>query len=225
MKASNELLIDIISMKQRSIELYINELKDSVNEYDESKLMIDYDIELKQKECEFLDLLKIYVNENDNGLKCLKKFLKNNRDDVFSNEFIKIDKFFILKQLLKEYSNEYKKNYWDKRRLGLKGVFDNKLFCDVIKNKINKYTMCNRVTRKKYNHLTAFLNELLYEMENAEDPLKTLSHKMKLYKRYKKTEYIEIRKEKINKIKILKDILEEYNKEKQLFRDKSVCSK
>ena len=54
-------------------------------------------------------------------------------------------------------------------------------------------------------------------MENARDPLKTLKHKMKIYQKYRKHEYVEVRKNQITKISLVKEILEEYKKQKQIY--------
>ena len=48
----------------------------------------------------------------------------------------RLSKDKIIKELLKDYKTEYKKNYWNNRYVGLNGIFDNKLFCDIIRKRI-----------------------------------------------------------------------------------------
>lgn len=214
MKSNRELLLDIIYNRKKHIKLYIEELQNSVNNSDDDKAMVyRNDIESLENDLSFYDEIELCVDTYSNGLDYLKKYIKRceSNDD---SSLLRIDKYSILKELLKEYKIEYKKNYWNNKRLGLNGIFDNNLFCEIIKNKINKYVNCNKVTRKKYSHLVVFLNELLHEMENSDSPLKLLKQKMKMYEKYKKTEYIEIRSKKLTKVDILKEILEEYNKKK-----------
>ena len=214
MKSDNNLLLDIIYMKKKNNELYIQELSNSLSSMDEDNLILyKHDLKLKNEEIEFLNDIKATIHDSNDGLTCLKKMLKS-LDTGNSLSLIKFNKIDVIKQILKEYRKEYRKNYWNNKRLGTKGIFDNKLFCEVIRKKIHKYTSCNKVTRKKYNHLAAFLTEFLHEMENSSDPSTTLKQKIMLYKKYKKTEYIEIRMEKFNKIDVINDILKEYNEMK-----------
>lgn len=218
MKENTTLLLDIIQNKKKHIEMFMDELNNSLDIMDENNLYI-YKNELskKQETIEFLDSLIIKIKDSpDLGL----KILKTGFSIANSKHSIKINKEKILKELIKEYQIEYKKNYWNNKYIGISGIFDNDLFCNIIKNKINKYSNCNKVTKTKYKHLNAFLNELLNDMENAENPLKMLKQKMKLYKKYKKTEYIEIRKYQKAKIDIIKEILEEYKMQKNEIRCK-----
>ena len=218
MKENTTLLLDIIQNKKKHIEMFMDELNNSLDIMDENNLYI-YKNELskKQETIEFLDSLIIKIKDSpDLGL----KILKNGFSIANSKHSIKINKEKILKELIKEYQIEYKKNYWNNKYIGISGIFDNDLFCNIIKNKINKYSNCNKVTKTKYKHLNAFLNELLNDMENAENPLKMLKQKMKLSKKYKKTEYIEIRKYQKAKIDIIKEILEEYKMQKNEIRCK-----
>lgn len=211
MKSINELLIDIVYEKKRSLELYVEELELALGENTSKDVFINHEIKEKNEESNFLDDLKRGLISTNDGIKYIKEMIKKESND----SFYKISKKDILKTLIKEYKIEYKKNYWDNKKVGLSGVFDNDLFCEIIKKKILMYTNCNRVTVKKYVHLTAFLNELLCEMENSDNPLKTLKHKMNIYSRYKNSEYVEIRSKKIRKSEVLKQILAEYNKLKK----------
>lgn len=217
MKANKELLLDVINNKKKELEIFVEELDGSSEMIEEAKVFLyEYDLMKKKETIEFLENLIEYVDSCPaSGVDSLKKYIKENNVEE-ENKFtsIKVSKYKIVKELIKEYKVEYKKNYWNNKYAGLTGVFDNELFCNVIKEKINKFVYCNKVTKTKYKHLTAFLNEFLHEMENADDPLKMLVQKMKLYKKYKKTEYVEIRKEKISKIDVIKEILEDYKKAK-----------
>jgi len=218
MGSNKEILLDIIYMKKVNNELYIQELNDSLKDMDEEKnILYKHDIKLKKEELEFLDELKEEISITSNGLGFLNKLLKTYNDSD-KPHLITISKYDIINQILKEYKIEYKKNYWNNKKVGTNGVFDNTLFCKIIRRKIDKYTNCNKVTRKKYNHLVVFLNEFLHEMEHSNDPLKTLKQKMRLYSRYKKTEIIEIRDEQISKISLVKEILNEYNNKKITMR-------
>lgn len=211
MKSMNELLVDIIYIRKRSLNIYIEELEKSLIGDVDKDIYIKYEIEEKLEERDFLDSLRAYLLYTDDGVKLINEMIKNNSS---VDDLSKISKIDVLKQLIKEYKIEYRKNYYNSKKLGLSGVFDNNLFCAVIKRKINEYTNCNRVTRKKYVHLTAFLNELLCEMENSDNPLKILRHKMRIYSKYKNSEYIEIRNKKVQKSEVLKEILKEYNNKK-----------
>lgn len=217
MRANKELLLDVINNKKKELEIFVEELDGSSEMVDETKVFLyEYDLIKKKEMIELLENLIEYVKSCPaSGVDSLKKYIKENSVEEDSKVIsIRVSKYKIVKELIKAYKAEYKKNYWNNKYAGLTGAFDNELFCSVIKEKINKYVYCNKVTRAKYKHLTAFLNEFLHEMENAEDPLKMLVQKMKLYKKYKKTEYVEIRKEKISKIDVIKEILEDYKKEK-----------
>lgn len=215
--SNNDVLLDIIYMKKKTNELYIQELNNSLKYDAENSFFYKHDIKLKMDELEFLNELKAGVSVSNNGVEYLRKMLAlNNPNNSFY--LLRFNKYDIIKQVLKDYKNEYKRNYWNNKIVGVKGVFDNKLFCDVIKKRINKYTNCNKVTKKKYTHLVAFLNELLHEMENSSNPIETLKQKMNLYKRYKKTEFVCVRLEKFTKIDVIKDILNEYNEKKTALR-------
>lgn len=211
MKSINELLIDIIYMKKRTLRLYVEELENTLGNDSDKEVFVRHEIAEKQEENDFLETLENYLMyyKND-GIKFISQMIKNDKEDAFS----KISKKDILKQLFKEYKIEYKKHYFFNKKMRLSGVFDNNLFCEIIKKKIDVYTNCNRVTKKKYVHLTAFLNELLCDMQNSDNPLKTLRHRMKIYTKYEDSEYVEIRNKKVQKSKILMEILEEYNKMK-----------
>lgn len=216
MKENTEMLLDIIYDKKNHLELFIDELKSSLNIMDENNLYI-YKSELskKQESIKFLDSLIQYINNTSNsGITYLKNYLKKAKKENLYSISSKIEKEAIVKSLLKEYNKECAKNYLDNKYIGLTGIFNNELFCSIIRKRINKYSNCNKVTVNKYKHLTAFLGELLQEMENSKNPLKTLKQKIKIYKKYKKTEYIEIRGKQNPKIDIIKEILEDYKKEK-----------
>ena len=217
MKANSVLLLDIIYKKKNDTEKFINELDGSIDVMDqEKKYLYEYDLEKRRKSLDILNELISRVKENPNSsVEILKKYLKEIKEEKEKSFVtIKISKAKIVKELIKEYKTEYRKNYWNNRYLGTVGLFDNELFCNIIKSKIDKYVYCNKVTKTKYKHYVAFLNEFLHEMESSEDPLNTLKHKMKLYQKYKKKEYVEIRKNQNPKIDIIKEILEEYKKEK-----------
>lgn len=205
MKSVNELLIDIIYVKKRTLRSHIEELKKNLDG-DNKDIFLMSQIDDKEAEVDFLEDVRIGLLGNREGLKFINQLLKNLND---STEY-KISKHDILKQLIKEYKMEYRKNYSINKKLVLTGIFDNNLFCEVIQKNIDKYTKCNKVTRKKYVHLTAFLNELLCEMQNSDNPLKTLRHRMRIYCKYKNSEYVEIRNKKLKKEEILKEILNEY---------------
>ena len=199
--------------------MFVKELDNSLEVMEKKNLYV-YEMELEQKKeiIDFLDALMDYIRDDSkNGLDYLVNYLKINKGMFKFFESVKLYKDKIVKELIKEYKVEYRKNYFNNKYLGLNGVFDNKLFCSIIRNKIDKYVYCNKVTKAKYKHLVAFLNEFLNEMENAKDPLKTLKHKMKIYHRYRKNEYVEIRKDQKSKIDIVKEILEEYKKEKKIY--------
>ena len=217
MKENTEMLLDIILQKKKNLELFIHELKNSLDVMDETNLYI-YKNELsKKQECiDFLNIIIKYINDSpDSGIAYLKNYLNANKNkNPYLNSSIKLEKEQIVKSLLKEYKKEYLKNHFDNKSVGLNGIFNNDLFCSIIRKKIEKYSNCNKVTVNKYKHLTAFLTEFLTEMENARNPLKTLKQKMKIYKKYKKTEFVEIRGKKSSKIEVIKDILEEYKKAK-----------
>jgi len=219
MKTNSELLLDIIHRKKKNLQMYIEELQNSLDDMDQNNAFF-YEGELvsKKEEISFLDNLLDYVSEDSNsGIECLKNYIKVNK---LKNEssYVRaiISKENLIKDLLKEYKIEYKKNYSNNKYLGLNGVFDKDLFCGIIQKRIDKCIFCNRVTREKYKHLAAFLTELLHEIESSENPLMTLKHKMKIYKKYKNTEYVEIRKNRVSKLEIVKEILEEYKKEKKI---------
>lgn len=205
MKSTNELLIDIIYAKKRTLKLQIEELEKNVEQYSKDFFLLSQIIE-KSEELYFLDELRVVFLAEKDGLKIINQFIKKSNDD---GQY-KVNKHDILKQLIREYKIEYKKNNFVNKKLGLSGIFDNNLFCEIIQKKIDKYTNCNKVTRKKYVHLTVFLNELLCEMQNSDNPLKILRHKMKIYAKYKNSEYIEIRNKKLRKEEILKEIIKEY---------------
>lgn len=219
MKANSVLLLDIIYKKKEDTEKFIDELRSSIDVMDqEKKYLYEYDLDKRVKSLDVLNDLIERVEETPNAsLDILKKYLKelkeSEEEDYIS---IKVSKAKIVKGLIKDYKSEYRKNYWNNKYLGTVGVFNNELFCNIIKSKIDKYIYCNKVTKTKYKHYVAFLNEFLHEMENSDDPLKTLKHKMKLYQKYRKKEYVEIRKKQSPKIDIIKEILEEYKKEKNM---------
>ena len=219
MKANSVLLLDLIYKKKEDTEKFIDELKGSIDVMDqEKKYLYEYDLDKRVKSLDVLNDLIERVEETPNAsLDILKKYLKDLKESE-EGDFIsvKVSKAKIVKGLIKEYKAEYRKNYWNNKYLGTVGVFNNELFCTIIKNKIDKYIYCNKVTKTKYKHYVAFLNEFLHEMENSDDPLKTLKHKMKLYQKYRKKEYVEIRKKQSPKIDIIKEILEEYKKEKNM---------
>ena len=221
MKANNELLLDIIYARKTNIELYIDELNDSLKEssYEESEFY-KHNIEAKEEELNFLKEIKTKIKKEENCLDYMKKLIKSLDKKEIDNDFlVKVSKYEIVKKLIKEYKSEYKKSSWGNKKIGVNGIFDNKLFCSVIQNKISKYVNCNKVTKKKYTHMVAFLNEFLQEMENSKDPLKTLNHKLKLYEKYKKTEVVNVNTRVIDKVDILKDILKEYNQRKKCVRE------
>ena len=221
MKANNELLLDIIYARKTHIELYIDELNDSLKEsiYEESEFY-KHNIEAKEEELNFLKEIKTKIKKEENCLDYMKKLIKSLDKKEIDNDFlVKVSKYEIVKKLIKEYKSEYKKSSWGNKKIGVNGIFDNKLFCSVIQNKISKYVNCNKFTKKKYNHMVAFLNEFLQEMENSKDPLKTLNHKLKLYEKYKKTEVVNVNTRVIDKVDILKDILKEYNQRKKCVRE------
>jgi hypothetical protein len=222
MKTNTELLIDVIHRKKRNLEMFIKELNDSLDLMDEAKIYFyEYELCDGKEKIAFLDELLEHIDNSSNfGMEYLKKYCRENckyKDEFIS---IKVSKAKIVKELIKEYKVEYLKNYCNNKYLGLNGIFDNKLFCSIIERRINKYVNCNNITKNKYKHLVAFLNEFLHDMENSNDPLKTLKHKIKLYKKYRKKEYIEIRSKKNSKMDIIKDILEEYKREKAKMRCK-----
>ena len=213
MKSNTEVLLDIIYKKRKDLALVLEELNNSLDLMDESKMYLyKHDLEQKKDMINFLDGL---LADKNLSLDTLKRYLKENAKER-SILVIKISKAKMVSSLLKEYKYEYRKNYWNNKYVGLEGVFDKELFCSIIKKRIDKYSYCNKVTRVKYKHLVAFLNEFLYEMENSNDPLKTLKHKMKLYQKYRKNEYVEIRNQQRAKVDIIKDILNEYKKAKIL---------
>ena len=213
MKSNTEVLLDIIYKKRKDLALVLEELNNSLDLMDESKMYLyKHDLEQKKDMINFLDGL---LADKNLSLDTLKRYLKENAKER-SILVIKINKAKMVSSLLKEYKYEYRKNYWNNKYVGLEGVFDKELFCSIIKKRIDKYSYCNKVTRVKYKHLVAFLNEFLYEMENSNDPLKTLKHKMKLYQKYRKNEYVEIRNQQRAKVDIIKDILNEYKKAKIL---------
>lgn len=215
MRADNELVLDIIYKRKKELQLYINELEVSFDDASKDNLMYyESDISLKKDEIVFLNEIIVEIERDSEGLKYLKGLLKYYSSMSISNKYIDISKYSIVKQLIKEYKINYKKNYWYNRQLGLKGVFDNDLFCKLIKDKIDKYTNCNKVTKNKYRHLVAFLNELLVEMEDSSNPLKTLKDKLKMYDKHKKLEVIKIKTNTINKSVIIRNILKEYSENK-----------
>lgn len=218
MKSNTEMLLDIIYRKMSQLELYIDDLSNSLNVMGEEKIFLyESEVEQGKEKISFLKEIIEEVNSSDQGVNYLKEFLKEtSKTEKGGFVLLKVSKVKILKELLKEYKIESRKRYWDNKSVGLNGLFNNELFCSIIKNKIDKYIYCNKVTQTKYKHLVAFLNEFLHEMETSNDPLKTLKHKIKLYEKYKKTEFIEIRKRKLPKIDIIKEILEEYKKEKKV---------
>lgn len=216
MKGNNDMLIDLIYRKKKNLEMFVAELNDAMSSMsDDEKYIHEYELNNKKDDLLFLEeLIKSKDKLSCDSLKIyLKELEKNTAGDFLS---IKVDKIKIMKDLLKEYKIEYRKTYFCNKYVGLTGAFDNELFCSIIKRRIDKYTYCNKVTRTKYKHLTSFLTELFNEMENSNFPLKTLKHKMKLYQKYRKNEYIEIRKQQKTKISIIKEILDEYKKEKSL---------
>lgn len=221
MKSNNALLLDIIHNRKKNIQIYVDELYKSLEDIDKSQ-MIRYneDLSLKREELFFLEEIVDYLSYSGGQcLDCLNMFKKAfDKVTIGENAILNIRKYHIIKDLLKEYKTQYRKNYFSNKNLGVTGIFDNDLFCSVIKSRINQYTNCNKVTRKKYNHMVAFLTEFLNEMQNSSDPIKTLKHKMRLYEKYKKTEFIKIRTAKSTKIDIIKDIIKEYNKEKEKIR-------
>ena len=215
MKANVELLLDVIYKKIKIEEMFIEELKTSLEMADENNVYIyEHDIEQKEENIRFLSDFANAIKQE--GFDYLKEYINKNKDLEEGLSVRKFSKVQIVKSLLKEYKSEYKRNYWNSKYVGINGIFDNELFCNIIKKRIDRYVYCNDVTKAKYKHLVAFLNELLHEMENSKNPLKTLKYKMKLYQRYKKTEYIEIRKQQKSKVDVIKDILEEYKKEKKV---------
>lgn len=224
MRENKELLLDIINKKKQHIQLLKNKLENSLDMMDKSKYFVyEYDLKQKQETIEFLDVVTQYIKYSpDSGIEYLRKYIKVkqlSKEKLYEQNTITKER--IVKELIKEYKKENSKNYFNNKYLSLNGLFNNELFCNIIKEKINKYTYCNKVTKTKYKHLASFLTEFLYEMENSKDPLKTLKHKMKLYQKYKKTEYIEIRSVKKTKIEIIKEILEEYREQK---KEMSRCS-
>lgn len=216
MKTDNRLLFDIVCNKKRYLTSFLEELKNSIDAADESKVYL-YEAQIldKKEDIDFLDFL-VSVLDKEDGVRYLKNYLRDNK--VSDNHFnqSRINKYKIVKELIREYTTEYRKIYFDNKYVGIIGIFDNELFCSIIRRRIDKMTYCNNVTRAKYKHLVAFLNELLQEMEISKNPLKTLKHKMKLYQKYRKSEYVEIRNKSKTKIEIVKGILEEYKKEKNI---------
>lgn len=216
MKADNRLLSDIVCRKKRHLVAFLEEINNSASEVDESKIYI-YEAQIidKKEDIEFLDFL-ISVFDKEDGFRYLKNYLKDNKSSYNHFNQTRISKYKIVKELIREYTSEYRKNYFNNKYVGITGLFDNELFCSIIRKRIDKMTYCNNVTKAKYKHLTVFLNELLHEMENSKNPLKTLKHKMKLYQKYRKSEVVEIRNKSKSKIEIVKEILAEYNKEKNM---------
>ena len=221
MKSKRELLLDIIYDKKVNIQLYIEQLNSSLNDgNEEEKEYYKSNIEAKENELSFLEEIKNRIKREENGLEYIRKLLKSlDKKDLDDFFLVKVSKYEVVKKILKEYKSDYKKSVWGNKKLGVEGIFDNKLFCNVIENKIGKYVNCNKVTKKKYTHLVAFLTEFLNEMENSSDPLKTLNHKLKLYEKYKKTEIININTRVVDKVHILKEILNEYNNRKKCVRE------
>lgn len=210
MKTNNQFLLDLLSSKIDNNKKMINEIKNSLDKANEDeKLIYNHNINNKLEEIEYLNEMFIIISKQSDGIKYLKGCI--NYYKKADNYITYISKIDVLKELIKEYKQEYKKYYKSLKHLQIDGRFDNEIFCNIIKNKIVKYTNCNRVTRKKYSHLTAFLNELLIEMQDAKDPLKTLNNKLKLYEKYEKTEYIVINCKNNSKAKIIKDLLKEYD--------------
>lgn len=208
MRTNNQFLLDLLNLKIEKNKKMIEEIKSSASE-EENSFMYEYKAKNKIEENEFLNEMIYIIPKVDDGIKYLKGCITKYKR---SEEYIDyVSKISVLKQLVKEYKAEYRKSYKYLNKLSIEGMFNNDVFCDIIRDKIIKYTKCNRVTRKKYRHLTAFLNELLIEMQNADDPLKTLNHKLKLYERYKNTEIIAIQRIKKSKAEIIKEVLKEYN--------------
>ena len=220
MKANNELLLDIIINKKKTIKLYIEELKSSLNDVEEGRFLF-YQEEIKTKTAVYDFLLGMYdsVKDSSNCLKLLKNALVSIENSDYYEYINNAWKYDAIKDLILEYKKEYKKEFKYNKKIGVNGVFDKELFCLLIKKKINKYTNCNKVTREKYKHLVAFLNEFLQEIENSVCPLKTIKQKLKLYEKYKKMEYIEIRSKKVSKVEVLKEIINEYNAKKVSVRE------
>lgn len=210
MKTNNQFLLDLLNLKIDNNKKMIDEIKSSLdNVTEDEQLMYKYNIDSKLKENDYLfEMINIISKEND-GIKYLKSCIKYYKKA--DNCVMYISKIEVLRNLIKEYKQEYKHDYKSIKYLQIDGKFDNESFCNIIKKKIVRYTNCNKVTRKKYCHLTAFLNELLIEMQSAEDPLKTLNNKLKLYEKYEKTEYIVINFKNNSKAKIIKDLLKEYD--------------
>jgi hypothetical protein len=218
MKENKELLLDLLFRKKRELTLYVKELSSSLGDADEASIPF-YEGQISENKdiIGFLSKVMSFVrNKNNAGIDYLNKYIKENKDTEKSALIsINVSKVQILKALLKDYKTEYRKNYWNNKSVGLNGIFDNDLFCSIIKKRIDRYVYCNNVTRTKYKHLVAFLTEFLHEMENSDNPLKTLKYKLKLYQRYKKTELVEIRQHQMSKYDVVKEILEEYKKEKK----------
>lgn len=216
MKTNNNYLIDLLDLKIKNNQKIIEEMRASVREEDDSFFTYECKIINKTEENSFLNDLVTSIMVADDGLIYLKQYLKSYKHN--ENEYYSIGKISVLKQLIKEYKVAYKRDYKEINTLGIDGMFDNNIFCDVIKQKIEKYNNCNKVTKKKYRHLSAFLNELLIEMQNANDPLKTLNNKIKLYEKYKNTEVIQIYNVKRSKVDVIKEVLKEYND--RVFKEK-----
>lgn len=217
MKSNKEILLDIIYMKKKNNEKYIEEIRNSLDIEDKfSGSFLEYDIEKLEEENEYLDEIRAFVITSIDGLKYVKNSIK--KFEKKQDYSIIVSKYNLMKNLIKNYKIEYNKNYKINNSVGTKGVFDNNLFCEVIKKQIFKYTNCNIVTKKKYSNLVAFLNEILHEMESSNDPLKTLKEKMKLYEKYKNSEYVIIRNNKVSKVEVLGNIIDEYNSRKEILR-------
>lgn len=217
MRTDNNILVDLLELKIKNNCKVIEMIENSFNEENEDFFVCECKIKDKEEENKFLREFVEVLPKVDDGIKYLKKCIVEYKK---SSEYCywEISKASILKQLIKEYKAEYKKNSKYINKLGIDGMFDNDMFCSIIKRKIVRYTSCNKVTSKKYRHLTAFLNEFLVEMQMAKDPLKTLNDKLKLYEKYKNSELVEVYNEKKSKVSIIREVLKEYNE--RVYKDK-----
>lgn len=208
---NNELVLDIICRKRRNIELSIEKLS-SLG--DGSQI----DIASKEEEKEILDELFNRLCNSLNAFKELKGLLKKLKSNDFVNlELSKITEINLIKKLIYEYKKEYKKTFLDNKIVGVSGLFNNELFCGIIKRRIDKHTNCNKITKAKYEHEVAFLQEFLLAMEKSKNPLKTLKRKILSYRTQKKDEYVKVRNSITTKIAIVEEILQSYREEKKKY--------
>lgn len=206
--SNNELILDIINRKRDETEKCQACFLEGGN---------DLDASLQEERKEILDELFEHLKDSDNAFKELKDILKKLRNKGFVNiELSKVYKINIIKKLIYEYKKEYKKTFIDSKIVGIKGLFDNALFCDIIKRRIDKHKNCNMITKNTYEHEVAFLQEFLLSMEKSKNPLKTLSRKVISYKSQKRDECVRIRENVKPKIFIVEEVLQIYREEKNV---------